>query len=109
LPLNGREEVVINLKDLDRIKIEAITSYVSPKSKKNIYFTNRHEKHKNHFLMLRQYYEFKAKAQNVYMAQSCSDSFNTNKQRLELSLKEYEQYLVYYTSYESITDCLHKN
>jgi hypothetical protein len=57
---NFREENHLNSKNFERIKIEAITSYVSPKSKKNIYYTNRLEKYKLHLSFLGNYYSFKA-------------------------------------------------
>jgi hypothetical protein len=56
---NFREESHFNFKNFERIKIEAITSYVSPKSKKNIYFTNKQEKFKIYLRFWSSYYEFK--------------------------------------------------
>ena len=38
---NFKEDVYLNYKNIERLKIEVITSYVSPKSKKNIYYTSK--------------------------------------------------------------------
>ena len=45
---NFKEDVYLNYKNVERMKIEVITSYVSPKSKKNAYYTNKLEKFKNY-------------------------------------------------------------
>jgi hypothetical protein len=57
---NFREENHLNSKNFERIKIESITSYVSPKSKKNIYYTNKLEKYKLYLSFLNHYYLYKA-------------------------------------------------
>ena len=45
---NFKEEIYLNYKTLERMKIEVITSYVSPKSKKNAYYTNKIDKFKSY-------------------------------------------------------------
>jgi predicted DNA-binding protein len=56
---NFREEFYLNYKSLDRIRIEIITSIISPKSKKNIYFTNKIERFKSYLHFWTSYYHFK--------------------------------------------------
>lgn len=56
---NFREENHLNSRNFERLKIESITTHVSPKSKKNIYYTNRLEKQKLHLLFFAHYYSYR--------------------------------------------------
>ena len=47
------------MKSLERIKIEAITAHVSPKSKKNIYYHNLTEKTKGYLNLWVNFYPLK--------------------------------------------------
>ena len=56
---NFKEDVYFNYKNLERMKIEVITSSVSPKSKKNAYFTNKLERFKSYVNFWNSYRFFK--------------------------------------------------
>lgn len=57
---NFREDNHINTRNFERLKIESITTHVSPKSKKNIYYTNKLEKNKLHSIFYLNYLNYKA-------------------------------------------------
>lgn len=96
---NFKEEVHLNYKNLERIKNEMITAYVSPKSKKNIYYTTKMEKYKNYLNFWNYYYEYKrVQKERKPMA----------SEQLSKTEKEYERYLRIHTDHESIYDCIYK-
>jgi hypothetical protein len=111
---NFRDDAHLNLKNFERIKIEAITSYVSPKSKKNIYYTNRLEKLRNYLKFWDYYYEYKRnriirnrerfEQTIVYEADSrVEDQRRTQYKReedmRERQFREYEKYLRFHADH----------
>lgn len=109
---NFKEETHFNYKNLERIKIEVITSYVSPKSKKNIYYTNKIEKFKNYLNFWSHYYVYREwertqKHKNNHEMLN-EDIENQRSKDLQKKQKEYEKYLRFHADHENLPDSIYK-
>ena len=87
--------------------IEVITSYVSPKSKKNIYYTTKIEKFKSFLNFLSYYYIFRESQEQQFRRREeremlSEDVQNTKRAEFERNRniqKEYERYLRFHADH----------
>lgn len=96
---SSKDEIQCNYKNLERIKIEVITSYISPKSKKNIYYTNKLEKLKNYLNFWNAYYNYKERISRNSKEMVNEDIENQKIKDKQKIQKEYEVYLRFHSDH----------